>query len=59
MDQNLDELYLMWQRRPPHVQMSVSWIRTVFYPLMLIAVNEVNSVNSQDYQAAKEILDFV
>ena len=25
LEKNLDELYVMWQRRPPHVQISVSW----------------------------------
>lgn len=31
MEQSLDELYIMWLRRPPHVQINVS--KTISYPI--------------------------
>ena len=40
LDQNLDELYVMWQRRPPHVQISVSW--STDFSLILIEGDGVN-----------------
>lgn len=43
LEKNLDELYVMWQRRPPHVQISVSWWKLLSCPII-----NAQSLNKQE-----------